>query len=75
MDIRLGIFLTGCLILAACGSPSDSSGSPVEDEERPEDRETVFDPMISTMDRAKGVEDLNMSRKDEMDAALAEQDK
>ena len=72
MDIRLGIFLTGCLILAACGSPPDSSGSAVGEAERPEDRETVFDPMVSAIDRAKGVEGMNMSRKDEMDAAIEE---
>jgi hypothetical protein len=41
----------------------------------PEDPdETVFDPMIGTMDRAKSVEDLGMARKNAMDEALEEAD-
>ena len=74
MDMRLGICLTSLLVLAACGGSPDSSGSAAEDEERPEDRETVFDPMVGTIDRAKGVEDMNMQRKDEMDRAIEEQE-
>ena len=37
-------------------------------------RETVFDPMVSTMGRAKAVQDMDLSRKAELDAALAEQE-
>jgi hypothetical protein len=51
-------------------SGTSSQAEPRQVEERPEDRETVFDPMVSTIDRAKGVEDANMKRKAEMDAAL-----
>jgi hypothetical protein len=82
MKNLLGLFLI--TILAACGGPADNSAnssgtsSQAEQrqvEERPEDRETVFDPMVSTIDRAKGVEAINMNRKAEMDAALDEQER
>jgi hypothetical protein len=81
MKTLLGLSLI--TLLVACGGPADSStngsttssgtssqAEPRQVEERPEDRETVFDPMVSTIDRAKGVEDANMKRKAEMDAAL-----
>lgn len=74
MKIRVGIWVAACLVISACSGSPDGSGSAAEDEERPEDRETVFDPMVGTIDRAKGVEDLNMQRKDEMDRALEEQE-
>jgi hypothetical protein len=51
------------LALAGCGSGSNSSA------ER-EDRETVFDPMISSIDKAKQVEDQIMERKRRMDEAV-----
>ena len=51
------------LSLAGCGSGSNSSA------ER-EDRETVFDPMISSIDKAKQVEDQIMERKRRMDEAV-----
>lgn len=67
------LLLAGALLIVGCGSADNASG-PVDDKgasgasDAPE--ETVFDPMVGTMDRARGVEDLGMSRKDEMDAAL-----
>jgi len=47
------------LSLSACdgGKPSDKSGA--QDE-------GVFDPMVGTMDRAKGVEDLTNQRDDRL---------
>jgi hypothetical protein len=78
MKILLGLGLS--VLLVGCGSPESSvateSAATAERERRQaaEERETVFDPMISTMDRAKGVEDINMNRKAEMDAALEEQE-
>ena len=61
--------------LAACGGGSDATNSQSQQntskqQQTNEPKETVFDPMISTMDRAAGVEDMNMSRKAEMDAAI-----
>jgi hypothetical protein len=77
MKILAGLGLL--VLLVACGSP-DSSGaaesSATADRERREaaaERENVFDPMVSSMDRARGVEDINMNRKAEMDAALEEE--
>ena len=42
MGMRAGVLFAGLLALAACGSPPESSGSAAQDEERPEDRETVM---------------------------------
>jgi hypothetical protein len=67
----------GAILLAGCGGADEAAdsaadgGSPEASAER---EETVFDPMVGTMDRARGIEDLGMSRKDEMDAALEQAD-
>ncbi len=50
--------------LAGCGS----SG---EDEERV-DRETVFDPLVDTLEQAEQVEDLALEQKRRLDDALQE---
>ena len=50
-------------ILTACGSPDEGSAEV-------EDKETVFDPMVETIDRAAAVEDLVMQQKADMDEAL-----
>ena len=59
-------------LLAGCGDTGTTGtvtgGQDAKVEEEPE--ETVFDPMVGTMDRAAAVEDLSMSRKDEMDEAI-----
>jgi hypothetical protein len=51
------------LVLAGCGSSDDAATEA-------EDRETVFDPMIETLEKAEAVEDLVMQQKKDMDAAL-----
>ena len=51
------------LVLAGCTSSDDAATEA-------EDRETVFDPMIETIDKAEEVEDLIMQQKKDMDAAL-----
>jgi hypothetical protein len=77
MKILAGLGLL--VLLVACGSPDSSvttDSSATTDRERREaaaERENVFDPMVSSMDRARGVEDINMNRKAEMDAALEEE--
>jgi hypothetical protein len=63
----------GAIFLAGCGgadNAADSSADRGMPDASSEREETVFDPMIDTMDRAQSVEGLGMSRKDEMDAAL-----
>jgi len=62
-------------MLAACGAPSshDEASALDEDEARARGRdtdETVFDDMIQTQDRARAVEDVTMSQKAAMDAAI-----
>ena len=52
-----------CLGLAACSSPDEGS---VEAE----DIETVFDPMVETIDKADEVEGLLMQQKADMDETL-----
>ena len=51
------------LALAGCGGASDSSAAK-------EDRETVFDPMIGTIDKANQVEEQMMEHKRQMDEAI-----
>ena len=50
-------------MLTACGSPDEGSAEA-------EDKETVFDPMVETIDKAAEVEDLLMQQKVDMDEAL-----
>ena len=52
-----------CLIFTACSSPDEGSANA-------EDKETVFVPMIETIDQAAEVEDLVMQQKADMDEAL-----
>jgi len=57
------------LALAACGGTGDESADTADTYE---DRETVFDPMTDTIDRAKEVEEMGKDRKKAMDEALQE---
>ena len=68
---RLSLVLAAALVLAACSAPPPDE--PDEEEARALGRdtdETVFDDMIQTQDKARGVEDLTLGRKDELDQAL-----
>ena len=72
---RLTLSALVLAMLAACGAPSshDDSSALDEDEARARGRdtdETVFDDMIQTQDRARAVEDVTMSQKAAMDAAI-----
>ena len=58
-------------MLAACGAPAPEPQDKAEARELGRDTdETVFDDMIQTQDRARGVEDLTLGRKADMDAAI-----
>jgi hypothetical protein len=50
-------------MLTACSSPDEESAEA-------EDKESVFDPMVETIDKAAEVEDLLMQQKADMDEAL-----
>jgi hypothetical protein len=69
MNIRLWVVIAGFGLLVGCSNPDDVVDHEDEGDEG-EVEETVFDPMVDTMDRAAGVEDLGMDRKAEMDEAI-----
>jgi len=58
---RICIFLVGLVVLAGCGGSS---------EPEPVERETVFDPMVEALDKAKAVEGLEEDRKRRIDEQL-----
>lgn len=53
-----------CLMLTACGN------EPADDAASNEDQETVFDPLIESVEKAKVVEDTVMQQKKDMDEAM-----
>jgi hypothetical protein len=53
-----------CLMLSACGNETADETATKEDEE------TVFDPLIESVEKAKGVEDTVMQQKKDMDEAM-----
>jgi hypothetical protein len=70
-----GLFwsLSLTVLLAGCGdagttATADSQDTQVDEELPP----TVFDPMVATMDRARGVNDLSNNRMDELNRQLEE---
>ena len=75
MKILAGL-VTATLLLAGCGSPDDPEYAERERERREaaQQRESVFDPMTGTMDRADGVNEINMGRTDRLDEAIEESD-
>ncbi len=65
MAMRLQVWRAGAVVLALAVAGCGGSES-----EEPEQRDSVFDPMVQTMDRARQVEELNKERKAALDAAL-----
>lgn len=57
------------LVFVGC---SGSSGSGSDEDAVTEDRETVFDPMIRSIDKANQVEQQVFDQKEKMDEALKE---
>ncbi len=53
-----------CLLLYACGN------EPADDGTNNEEEEQVFDPLIESVEKAKGVEDTVMQQKEDMDEAM-----
>lgn len=58
------MLITLVIVLSGCGGDSDSSAEW-------EDRDTVFDPMVSNIDKAKEVEEQVLEHKRQMDEALS----
>lgn len=80
---KFWLLLIAAFMVTSCGGPADEvtedtdyAGSDYDDSDYEEEsykedgEEGVFDPMVGSMDRARGVEDMGMDRKDEMDAAI-----
>ena len=57
------------LLLVGCGSSEDTETDSTDATEA-QDVETVFDPLIESIDKAKAVEDIVMQQKQQMDEAL-----
>jgi hypothetical protein len=66
---RLSLALATMLALVACGAPTADETDQATTEAG-DGEETVFDDMLETKDRARGVEDLTLGRKDNLDQAL-----
>ncbi len=65
--VALGTFT---LLLGGCGSAENASTD--DEAAAPASKESVFDPMTDTIDRAKAVEDISLQRKEELDQQLRE---
>jgi hypothetical protein len=52
------------LMLSACGN------EPADDAASKDDEEQVFDPLIESVEKAKGVEDTVLQQKEDMDEAM-----
>lgn len=57
------------LLLVGCGSSEDTE-TDTTDATEAQDVETVFDPLIESIDKAKAVEGIVMQQKQQMDEAL-----
>ena len=67
LHLFFGLILT-VLILSACGgSESTDTLAPTSETNG---TESVFDPMVTTIDKAKGVEGLSADRIDELDKEI-----
>jgi hypothetical protein len=61
------------LTVASCGGPEPTGNGDTGSEERDnEEQETVFDPLVGTIDTARKVEDQVMGQKRQLDEALRE---
>jgi hypothetical protein len=60
------LLLVLSLSLAGCGGGGDQAAE--------EDEETIFDPLVSTIDKAKAVEEITLQTKDDLDKAIEEAD-
>jgi hypothetical protein len=60
MSAKSWLALTLASLVTGCGSsaapPTETAKAPPSAAQQPERRETVFDPWVGTIDRAKGVQ-------------------
>ncbi len=70
------ILVVFIITLAACSNGGSEGGATGGGEESADSKnasppdESVFDPMVGTLDRAEAVEDLALERKDELDQRM-----
>lgn len=70
------ILVVFIITLAACSNGGIEGGATGGGEESADSKnasppdESVFDPMVGTLDRAEAVEDLALERKDELDQRM-----
>ena len=55
MSLKAAILIALAWVVSGCGGSEDAAQSAAEPEAAPR-RETVFDPLTSTIDRAEGVQ-------------------
>jgi hypothetical protein len=63
--MKIPVILT-CVLLVTCGES--------EDAKRAQERETVFDPLMQQVDKAKAVEEIVEQHKRDLDEALGKTD-
>ena len=58
-------------LTSGCGPAGSSKEGKTEAEKQQALRDSAFGPMVETMDRARGVDQLQHDRKGKLDAAMA----
>jgi hypothetical protein len=66
----IAVVALAVLALAGCGGPEPKQDKAEAERLGRDTDETVFDDMIQTQDKARGVEDLTLGRKGDLDRAL-----
>lgn len=62
------LMLALCLTITACGSGSDAA----KEDAKEEKKEGVFDPYVSSIDKANAVQQQVLDQKDQLDRAIRE---
>ena len=60
--------LFAAVLIVGCGTDADPEPPPVDEQQT----ETVFDPMTTSLERARAVDDLAKKRKSDIDKQLEE---
>jgi hypothetical protein len=69
MRVRIGSISAAALLLAACGGPDPGTAEP---EEETTGQRVLLDYAERPLESARGVEDLNLQRKDLLDQQMDE---
>jgi hypothetical protein len=69
LSLSAAIFLM-ITLTSGCGPAGSSKESRTEAEKQQALRDSAFGPMVETMDRARGVDQLQHDRKGKLDAAM-----